>query len=72
MNLPCESYQDFIHLYIDHALSEPSTRLLEKHLLECEVCKAYLETIQEDLPTPIVKEKTDTVFSLTIGVGRSS
>lgn len=60
MNLPCESYQDFIHLYIDHALSEPSTRLLEKHLLECEVCKAYLETIQEDLPTPIVKEKTDT------------
>ena len=35
MNLPCESYQDFIHLYIDHALSEPSTRLLEKHLLEC-------------------------------------
>lgn len=64
MKLSCESYQDFIHLYIDHALSPESTKLLEAHLTECKECQDYLEAIKEDLPAPVIPSNSESEKTL--------
>lgn len=44
----CQIIKDLAPLYIEKLLSEESNNLLENHLVECEDCRNYIETIRID------------------------
>ena len=45
----CEIVQDLLLGYVDKVLNNESKKLVDKHLIECEICKAKLEDINQDL-----------------------
>lgn len=47
---PCEVIKDLLPLYIDDICSEKSKEIIEEHLLECEECRNYLDSIKGDIP----------------------
>jgi predicted anti-sigma-YlaC factor YlaD len=46
--MKCDVIKDLMPSYIDNLLSEDSQGLVEEHLAECEICKAYYETLKGD------------------------
>lgn len=45
----CKVVQDLLFGYVDETLNVESKELVEKHLMECEKCKEYLNQIKEDI-----------------------
>ncbi len=45
----CEIVQDLMIGYVDEVLNEESKKLVEKHLLECELCQKKLQELQADI-----------------------
>lgn len=52
---PCEVIKDLLPLYVDDICSEKSKEIIEEHLLECEECRDYLDSLKGDIP-PVVSE----------------
>lgn len=46
--MKCEIIKDLLPSYIDKLTSEESNREIEKHLWECEECRAYFETMEDE------------------------
>ncbi|MGE7623052.1 zf-HC2 domain-containing protein [Viridibacillus sp. NPDC096237] len=44
----CEIVKDLLPLYYDNVCSDDSKRMVEEHLVECEICKIELDRIQAD------------------------
>ncbi len=49
MKWNCEVVQDLLPLYHDKVCSEESKKLVEEHLSECANCRAYLDTLDEEI-----------------------
>lgn len=49
MKIPCEIVKDLLPLYYDDVCSIESRTTVEEHLLECDDCKKYLESMSSDL-----------------------
>ena len=45
----CEIVQDLLLGYADKVLNNESKKLVDKHLIECEICKAKLDDINQDI-----------------------
>ena len=45
----CEIVQDLLLSYVDDVLNNESKKLVEKHLIECSVCKKRLDEIRQDM-----------------------
>lgn len=45
----CEIVQDLLLSYVDDVLNESSRRLVEKHLIECEICQEKWKEIKKDI-----------------------
>ena len=45
----CEIVQDLLLSYVDDVLNNESKKLVEKHLIECSVCKKRLDEIRKDM-----------------------
>lgn len=50
MSLKCEVIQDLMPSYIDRLTSEESNQLVERHLHECDACKAIYNDMKQELP----------------------
>lgn len=48
-NTECEIVQDLLLGYVDKVLNNESKKLVDKHLIECDICKAKLDDINKDL-----------------------
>lgn len=48
MKWSCDIIRDLIPLYIDGVCSEESKKIIEEHLEECEECRAYLSSMNEE------------------------
>ena len=48
MKWSCNIIRDLMPLYIDGACSEESKKIIEEHLKECEECRAYLSSMNEE------------------------
>ena len=46
----CDIIKDLLPLYEDNICSEKSKDLIEEHLIECEDCREYLESLHGELP----------------------
>lgn len=55
----CDIIKDLLPLYEDNICSEKSKDLIEEHLIECEDCREYLESLHGELP-PIEPFSEDT------------
>lgn len=53
----CEIVQDLLLGYADKVLNNESKKLVDKHLIECEMCKAKLDDINQDLNQDINNQK---------------
>ena len=60
-NTPCEVIKDLLPLYVDDICSEKSKDIIEEHLVECEECRNYLDSLKGDIP-PIDTEPDVTVI----------
>ena len=49
-NTPCEVIKDLLPLYVDDICSEKSKDIIEEHLVECEECRNYLDSLKGDIP----------------------
>ena len=47
MKCSCGIIKDLLPLYVDHVCSDESKELIDQHLLECEKCKAYMDSLRE-------------------------
>lgn len=47
MKCSCGIIKDLLPLYVDHVCSDESKELIDEHLLECEKCKAYMDSLRE-------------------------
>ena len=47
MKYKCGIIKDLLPLYVDHVCSDESKELIDEHLLECEKCKAYMDSLRE-------------------------
>ena len=64
MKISCEIVKDLLPLYHDDICSRESRSMIEAHLLECDVCRKYLddmndEFIKNDIQEEIEHEKHD-------------
>lgn len=50
MKESCDIIKDLLPLYHDGVCSDDSRAMIEKHLLECDNCKAELQAMDEVLP----------------------
>ena len=57
MKWSCNIIRDLIPLYIDDVCSEESKKIIEEHLEECEECKAFLSSMNEE--NNIIKHISD-------------
>lgn len=48
MKIPCEIVKDLLPLYHDDVCSNESRTTVEEHLLECDTCKKYLDSMDSD------------------------
>lgn len=48
MKISCEIVQDLLPLYHDDVCSNQSRTTVEEHLLECDTCKKYLDSMNSD------------------------
>ncbi|WP_051569394.1 zf-HC2 domain-containing protein [Alkaliphilus transvaalensis] len=48
MKNSCEVVKDLLPLYYDDVCSNESRRIVEEHLLECDTCKRYLDSMKDD------------------------
>ncbi|MBP3597445.1 MAG: zf-HC2 domain-containing protein [Clostridia bacterium] len=53
----CEIVQDLLLGYVDKVLNNESKKLVDKHLIECEICKAKLDDINQDISQDINNQK---------------
>ena len=60
----CDIIKDLLPLYEDNICSEKSKDLIEEHLIECEDCREYLDSLHEELP-PIEPSSEDAVIDET-------
>jgi hypothetical protein len=49
MEMTCEIVKDLLPLYHDDVCSNESRIIIEEHLLECDICKKYLDNMKSDL-----------------------
>ena len=49
MKIHCDVIQDLIPSYLDGICSEKTKELVEEHLLECEQCRMFVESLKTDL-----------------------
>lgn len=49
MKMHCDVIQDLIPSYVDEICSEKTKELIEEHLLECEHCRTFVESMKTDL-----------------------
>lgn len=47
MKCKCGIIKDLLPLYVDHVCSDESKELIDEHLLECEKCKSYMNSLRE-------------------------
>ena len=47
MKCKCGIIKDLLPLYVDHVCSDQSKELVDEHLLECEKCKSYMNSLRE-------------------------
>ena len=47
MKCRCGIIKDLLPLYVDHVCSDESKELIDEHLLECEKCKSYMDSLRE-------------------------
>ena len=47
MKCKCGIIKDLLPLYVDHVCSDESKELIDEHLLECEKCKSYMDSLRE-------------------------
>ena len=52
MKLSCEIVRDLLPLYYDDVCSNESRATVEEHLLECDICKKYLDSMNSDFIQP--------------------
>ena len=57
----CDIIKDLLPLYEDNICSEKSKDLIEEHLIECEDCREYLESLHGELP-PMEPSSEDTAI----------
>ena len=60
----CDIIKDLLPLYEDNICSEKSKDLIEEHLIECEDCREYLESLHGELP-PMEPSSEDTAIDET-------
>ncbi|MBP3398493.1 MAG: zf-HC2 domain-containing protein [Erysipelotrichaceae bacterium] len=48
MKMHCDVIQDLIPSYLDEICSEKTKELVEEHLLECEQCRMFVESLKTD------------------------
>ncbi|MGH4124310.1 MAG: zf-HC2 domain-containing protein [Clostridium sp.] len=48
MKISCEIVKDLLPLYYDDVCSNESRTTIEEHLLECDTCKKYLDSMNSD------------------------
>ena len=51
MNISCNIIKDLIPSYIDQICSDESRQAVDEHILTCQACKAYMETMKKELTT---------------------
>lgn len=51
-NIDCNVYKDFLPLYVDGIVSDETKEFVEKHLLECEVCRREVERLSQPMEVP--------------------
>jgi len=49
MKISCETIKDLLPLYHDDVCSNESRTTIEEHLLECDTCKEYLNSMDSDI-----------------------
>lgn len=49
MKMHCDVIQDLIPSYLDEICSKKTKELVEEHLLECEPCRRFVESLKTDL-----------------------
>lgn len=49
MKISCEIIKDLLPLYNDGVCSEESKAVIEEHLSHCDICKAALSAMKEDV-----------------------
>ena len=61
MKCKCGTIKDLLPLYVDHVCSDESKELIEEHLLECEKCKSYMNSLREsqDVEAAAYDEETE-------------
>ena len=61
MKYKCGIIKDLLPLYVDHVCSDESKELIDEHLLECEKCKAYMDSLREsqDVEAVAYDEETE-------------
>lgn len=47
MKYKCGIIKDLLPLYVDHVCSDESKELIEEHLLECNNCKSYMDSLRK-------------------------
>lgn len=55
----CKIVQDLLIGYVDDVLNEESKKLVEKHLLECEICQNKLKELKTDITENEEKQKKE-------------
>ncbi len=59
MKNSCEVIKDLLPLYYDDVCSNESRSIVEEHLLECNTCKKYLDSIEDDFIQNDIMEATE-------------
>ena len=61
MKCKCGIIKDLLPLYVDHVCSDESKELIDEHLLECEKCKSYMDSLREsqDVEAVAYDEETE-------------
>lgn len=49
MNISCNIIKDLLPSYMDKICSDESRRAVDEHILTCQACKAYMETMKKEL-----------------------
>jgi predicted anti-sigma-YlaC factor YlaD len=65
MVIDCKHVWNHISEYIDGTLSEETRQLVQKHLENCEICSAILDSTRNI----IILTADDRVFELPVGFG---
>lgn len=59
MKISCEIIKDLLPLYHDNVCSNESRTIVEKHLLQCDTCKKYLDSMNGDLPQTYAEKSAE-------------